>query len=286
MINQCEQHKCHGGMVLYLEHKSRSTSCTMRFSLFLPPNYKKSLCPTLIFLAGLTCNEETFTLRANAYQFAAKHGLIIAAPDTSPRGESVFDSESYYLGKGASYYLNAIKSPWKKHYQMESYIVDELIELLISFYPVDKDRLGIFGHSIGGHGALTMYLKFPNIFKSISAFAPVCAPIKSDWGKEAFLAYLGADKSIWHSYDATELMLKSSTQWRDDLKRFPILIDQGLADNFMHNRLYPELFEKACRKVGHPINLRYHSNYDHGYFFVQSFIADHLLHHVKCFGLC
>ena len=285
-MKQYEQHKCHNGIVLYLEHESESTCCTMRLSVFLPPNYKNSLCPTLIFLAGLTCNHETFATKAQAYQLAAQYGLIIVTPDTSPRGEEVADSESYDLGKGAGFYLNATEFPWKKHYQMESYIVKELVKLLVTNYPVDKDKLGIFGHSMGGHGALTIYLKYPDIFKSISAFAPICSPIKSQWGKKAFSSYLGSDESTWHSYDATELMLKSSMKWYHNIPRAPILIDQGFRDQFIQDCLYPKLFEEACKKVGHPINLRYQDDYDHGYFFVQSFMADHLFHHVKCLGLC
>ena len=277
------EHYCHGGTVIYAEHEAKSTNCTMRFSVFLPPQAKTQKCPALIYLAGLTCTEDTFTTKAQAYQFAAQRGIILIAPDTSPRGDNVADDDGYDLGQGAGFYINATESPWKEHFQMETYIVDELPKLLREIFPIDTDRLGIFGHSMGGHGALTLYLKHPDIFKTVSAFAPICSPTKCPWGQKAFSAYLGDDEKKWQAHDATELMKSSAINWKGK-SRYHILIDQGLADNFLAEQLYPELFEKACKQANQPITLRRHDGYDHGYFFIQSFMNEHITHHANILG--
>lgn len=269
-------HRCHGGELSYASHKADSTHCEMRFSIFLPPQATISKCPAIFYLAGLTCTEENFTAKANAYQLAAELGLILIAPDTSPRGDEVADAEGYDIGKGAGFYINATQEPWAKHYQMERYITQELRELVIAHFPIDGARLGIFGHSMGGHGALTLYLKYPHLFKSVSAFAPICAPTQCPWGHKVFAAYLGENKAGWGAHDATALMQASSLP-----ERALILIDQGLADNFLQEQLHPHLFERACEQVGHPLNLRHHEGYDHGYFFIQTFVDDHLRHHAK-----
>ncbi|MBN67200.1 MAG: S-formylglutathione hydrolase [Rickettsiales bacterium] len=273
-----KQHHCHGGVVYYVEHEAESTGCTMQATVFVPPNADDADCPTLFYLAGLTCTPENFTTKANAYAVAAKLGLVLVAPDTSPRGENVADNDAYDLGQGASFYLNATQDPWAQHYQMESYIVDELYDLVIGQFPVDAQRVGIFGHSMGGHGALTLYLKYPDKFKSASAFAPICAPTMCAWGDKAFSAYLGEDKEAWAQHDASVLMERSQNEWGGGF-RPPILIDQGMDDQFLEDQLHPDLFEAACAAVSHPLSLRRHEAYDHSYFFIQTFMADHLQHH-------
>jgi len=277
------QHRCHGGTVLYVEHASRTNQCNMRFSIFLPPQANQARCATLFYLSGLTCTEDNFTVKANAYADAARLGLIIVAPDTSPRGEDVPDEESYDFGKGAGFYVDATQAPWRSHYHMASYITHELRELVIAEFPVDAARVGIFGHSMGGHGALTLYLKHPEIYRSVSAFAPICASMQCGWGVRAMEKYLGNYPEIWRTYDASALMEDSVATW-GDAPRAPILIDQGLADNFLKENLLPHVFEVACEKAGHPLTLRRHEGYDHGYFFIQTFIRDHLEHHAAQLG--
>lgn len=262
-------HRCFGGTLGYYKHAASSTQCDMRFTVFVPP---KPTGAALIFLAGLTCTEENFTTKAGAYRTAAEFGLIIVAPDTSPRGDHVPDDGSIALGKGAGFYLNATQAPWKTNYQMESYIAQELPALLQKQFPITK--FGLFGHSMGGHGVLTLGPKYRELFRSLSAFAPVCTPSQSGWGPAALEAYLGDDKAAWHAHDATELMKQS----KGDLPL--ILIDQGLADGaYKEGRLNPEAFADACKQVGQKLTLRTHEGYDHGYFFIQSFIDDHLRHH-------
>lgn len=269
-------HKCHGGTLGYYKHASTSTKTDMRFTVFVPEKPKGA---ALIFLAGLTCTEENFTVKAGAYRTANELGLIIVAPDTSPRGDTVPDDESISLGKGASFYLNATQAPWNTHYQMRSYIAEELPKLIQANFPVKK--FGLLGHSVGGHGALTIGQKYPHVFKSLSAFAPVSTPSASGWGPTALTAYLGSDKAAWTEYDATELMKAEGTG------KLPlILIDQGLADGaYKEGRLNPEAFVEACKAKGQPVAYRTHEGYDHGYFFIQSFIDDHLRHHAKTLGV-
>lgn len=262
-------HKCHGGTLGYYKHASASTGTDMHFTAFVP---SKPTGAAVIFLSGLTCTEENFTVKAGAYRTANEVGLTVIAPDTSPRGDDVPDDESISLGKGAGFYVDATQAPWSKHYHMYSYIADELPALLRA--PFNIKRYGLFGHSMGGHGALTIGQRNPQLFESLSALAPICRPSEDGWGPQALTAYLGADTSHWMQYDATQLMSHSA----GDLP--PILIDQGLADGaYKEGRLNPEAFQKACDKVGQQLQLRFHEGYDHGYFFIQTFIDDHLRHH-------
>jgi S-formylglutathione hydrolase len=265
------QHRCFGGTLGYYTHRSSSTQCDMRFTVFTPP---KPTGKALIFLAGLTCTEENFTVKAGSYRVAAELGLTIVAPDTSPRGAQVPDDDSIALGKGAGFYLDATQAPWSTHYRMESYIARELPALIVQEFSIRT--FGLFGHSMGGHGALTLGQKYPQLFTSLSAFAPVCTPAKDGWGPPALRAYLGDDEALWKQHDATELMKQNSAILP------PILIDQGLADGaYNEGRLQPEAFVAACHAVGQPVTLRMHEGYDHGYFFIQTFIEDHLRHHAN-----
>lgn len=270
--------KCHGGSLKIIEHESAALSCRMKFSIFLPPQADKTDVPFLTFLSGLTCTHENFTTKAGAYAAAAEHEIAILAPDTSPRGDDVpDDAESYDFGKGAGFYINATQDLWAQNYQMESYIAEELNALVCSEFPLLKEKQGISGHSMGGHGALTLYLKYPQLFKSCSAFSPIVAPSQVPWGQKAFSGYLGEDKSEWLKHDATALMDGS-----EDRSTFSkILIDQGLADQFLGEQLKSQLFEKSCENVNQPLNLRLHDGYDHSYYFIQTFIEDHIAHHVN-----
>ncbi len=254
----------------------------MKFSVFLPPQAAHDSAhgpvPALVYLAGLTCNEETFVTKAGAQRVAAELGLALIAPDTSPRGANVpGEADSWDFGVGAGFYLDATQAPWAKNLRMESYITQELLPLLTGALPINPVKIGIFGHSMGGHGALTLALRHVGLFKSVSAFAPICAPTQCPWGRKAFAGYLGADQSAWAAHDATELMGK--------LQAAPcpggILIDQGLADKFLADQLHPHLFEAACASAGQPLILRKHAGYDHSYYFVASFMADHLRHHAQ-----
>jgi len=272
------EHACFGGVQRFYEHESREIGLPMRFSVFLPPQATQGPVPAVMYLAGLTCNEETFMVKAGAQRVAAELGLALIAPDTSPRGANVpGEADSWDFGVGAGFYLDASQAPWSRHYRMESYLTKELLPLLTNSLPLDAERIGIFGHSMGGHGALTLALRHPGLFKSLSAFAPICAPPQCPWGQKAFSGYLGADKSGWASHDATALMtgLPSAP--------YPggILIDQGLADKFLAEQLHPHLFEAACASVGQPLTLRRHEGYDHGYYFISTFIGDHLAHHAR-----
>jgi S-formylglutathione hydrolase len=277
-IRTLSEHLCFGGVQRFCEHGSREIGLTMRFSVFLPPQAQQGPVPALIYLAGLTCNEETFMVKAGAQRVAAELGLALIAPDTSPRGGNVAgEADSWDFGVGAGFYLDATQAPWAKHWRMESYLLKELPPLLGAQLPIDTQRLGLFGHSMGGHGALTLALRHPGRFKSLSAFAPICAPTQCPWGRKAFSGYLGADESSWTSHDATALM----EAMPDALYPGGILIDQGLADKFLAEQLHPHLFEAACASVGQPLTLRRHEGYDHGYYFIASFMTDHLNHHAQ-----
>ncbi|OEZ97257.1 S-formylglutathione hydrolase [Duganella phyllosphaerae] len=276
MLELLSEHACFGGVQRFYRHDSQAIGLPMRFSVFIPANPDNARLPGLFYLAGLTCNEETFMIKAGAQRFAAEAGLILVAPDTSPRGANVEgEADSWDFGVGAGFYLDATKPDWSKHYRMQSYI-HELRELVIAELPVDGARVGIFGHSMGGHGALTLALKNPQAFKSVSAFAPIAAPIKSPWGKKAFTGYLGDNQETWEQYDASVLMARLQTP-------FPagILIDQGLGDKFLDEQLYPDVFEAACRSAAQPLELRRHALYDHGYYFISTFIEDHIRFHAK-----
>ena len=270
------EHGCFGGRQMFLRHPSAVIGLPMRYALYLPPQAANGPVPLLVYLAGLTCTEETFTMKAGAQQHAARYGLALLMPDTSPRGAGVpGEADAWDLGVGAGFYLDATQAPWATHWRMESYLMDELLPLVAQHHPVDARRTGLFGHSMGGHGALTLALRHPGRFGSLSAFAPIAAPMQCPWGHKAFSAYLGDDRSAWAAHDATELM-RSRLQ-----PPYPggILIDQGLDDRFLAEQLHPHLFEAACAAVGQPLTLRRHAGYDHGYYFIATFVADHLAHH-------
>ena len=274
-------HASYGGEQRFYRHDSATIGLAMRFSVYLPPQAASGQpLPALLYLAGLTCTEETFAAKAGAQRVAAELGLILIVPDTSPRGANVpGESDNWDLGVGAGFYLDATEPPWAAHWRMESYITSELIDLLAGILPIDRQRIGIFGHSMGGHGALTLALRYPELFKSVSAFAPIAHPSVCPWGVKAFSAYLGEDRAVWAEHDAVELMLRRQ-------QPFPqgILIDQGLADKFLPDQLYPQDFENACRQADQPLTLRRHAGYDHGYYFISTFMADHLAFHAQCLG--
>ncbi len=270
------QHRCFGGVVGFYRHDAKETACSMRFAVFTPPRAETQRVPVLYYLAGLTCTEETFMIKAGAQRVAAELGIMLVAPDTSPRGVPLpGDSDSWDFGVAAGFYLDATQDPWSRHYRMYSYVTRELPALIESSFPADAARQGIFGHSMGGHGALTIALKNPGRYKSVSAFAPISAPKQVPWGQKAFTTDLGPDQSQWNDYDASELMLKSGARLP------PILVDQGLADQFLEQQLHPHVFEDACKKVGQPLTLRRHEGYDHGYYFISTFMEEHLRHHAR-----
>jgi S-formylglutathione hydrolase len=278
-LNLQSTHACFSGEQRFYQHASTTIGLPMKFSVYLPPQAQQGPVPALLYLAGLTCTEETFMVKAGAQRLAAELGLALIAPDTSPRGAGVAgEAESWDFGVGAGFYLDATEAPWRTHWRMESYLVHELLPLLAQHLPIDGERLGIFGHSMGGHGALTLALRHPGRFKSLSAFAPIANPMNCPWGEKAFTGYLGADRTTWGEHDATVLMQNQP------LAPYPagILIDQGLADKFLHEKqLLPEAFEAACAAIGQPLTLRRQPGYDHGYYFIQSFMADHLRHHTR-----
>ena len=275
MIEVISRHFCHGGDLGYFKHRAAATDCEMRFAVFTPPQVSAGPVPVLYYLAGLTCTEETFVTKAGALQHAARLGLMLVAPDTSPRVELPGDRESWDFGISAGFYLDATQAPWSRHYRMYSYVVDELPKVIAANFRADLKRSGIFGHSMGGHGALTIALKNPAQYRSVSAFAPISAPMQVPWGNKAFTGYLGADRGSWSQYDACELLANG--------RRFPdtLFVDQGTSDKFLRTQLQPERLEEACKAAGQPLELRMHSGYDHGYFFIQTFIADHLAWHAR-----
>jgi len=270
------QSRSFGGTVGFYRHEATSTACPMKFAVFVPPQAQSGSVPVLYYLAGLTCTEETFMIKAGAQRVAAELGIALVAPDTSPRGVKLpGDSDSWDFGVGAGFYVDATVEPWSRHYRMYTYVTHELRALIESRFPVDPGRSGIFGHSMGGHGALTLGLRNPDIYRSVSAFAPIAAPRTCPWGQKAFTGYLGPDEGQWSEHDATDLVIRV----RNAAKRPPILIDQGLNDQFLERELHPELFAAACAKVGYPLSLRRQAGYDHSYYFISTFIEDHLRHH-------
>lgn len=272
-IEVLQQHRVHGGTLRYVRHQSAATGTPMRFSLFLPDG--EGPFPLLVWLSGLTCTEDNFTTKAGAYDAAAEHGLAILAPDTSPRGEGVADDPAYDLGQGAGFYVDATQDPWAPHFQMETYVTGELLETVVAEFPIAREKVGVSGHSMGGHGALTLALRHPDIFRSVSAFAPICSPTRCPWGEKAFSAYLGEDRAAWADHDAASLIEAGAAKGRYD----DILVDQGLADNFLADQLKPDLLEAACAAAGQKLTLRRQAGYDHSYFFMASFIADHVAFH-------
>ncbi|MDY7578879.1 S-formylglutathione hydrolase [Herbaspirillum sp. RTI4] len=270
-------HSCWGGTQFFYRHDSIEIGLPMRFSVFLPPQAAHGPVPVLFYLAGLTCNEETFPTKAGAQRYAAQHGIMLVAPDTSPRGAGIEgESDSWDFGVGAGFYLDATTTPWSQHYRMYSYVSQELRNLIMEQFPAAPGRIGIFGHSMGGHGALVLALRQPEVYRSVSAFAPVAAPSLSPWGEKAFTNYLGEDRKSWAAYDASALMSQAS-------RPFPhgILIDQGLGDKFLEAQLFPQHFEEACQRAQQALDLRLHARYDHGYYFIQSFMEDHLAFHAR-----
>ena len=273
-MNRVERHACFGGRQEVWKHAATTVGCEMRFGVYLPPAaVAGEPCPVLYWLAGLTCNEQNFITKAAAQAQAAKLGLILVAPDTSPRGAGVPNEDSYDLGEGAGFYVNATQAPWSQHYRMQDYVSQELPALIEQNFPANEAR-GIFGHSMGGHGALVTALRNPGRYRSVSAFAPVVAPSQVPWGQKAFAAYLGADPAAWKAWDAVELIAAAT-------ERLPLLVDQGETDEFLRKQLRPELLEAACQAVGHPLTLRRHAGYDHSYYFIATFMADHLAHHAQ-----
>jgi S-formylglutathione hydrolase len=268
------RHRVHAGELCYARHDSAATGTGMKLSVFLPPG--EGPFPYVIWLSGLTCTEENFTAKAGAYRRAAQLGLAIVAPDTSPRGEGVADDPAYDLGQGAGFYVDATQAPWAAHFRMETYVTRDLIAAVEAALPLDGERRGIFGHSMGGHGALTLALRHPDLFRSVSAFAPIVSPTQCDWGHKAFTAYLGEDRGAWAAHDACLLIEAGVGEGRFD----GILVDQGLADGFLENQLKPQLLEAACHAVGQRLTLNRWEGYDHSYFFIATFIDNHLEWHM------
>ncbi len=276
-IETISEHGCFGGKVGFYRHRSSVNNCDMRFAVFVPQQAANTKVPVLTFLSGLTCTEETFMIKSGAQRIAAELGLMLISPDTSPRGDEVPDDPdgAYDFGIAAGFYLNATEAPWSANYQMYDYVTEELPDIIFAEFPGDRDRQGIFGHSMGGHGALTVGLRNPDTFRSISAFAPICSPMNCPWGQKAFSNYLGADQASWTRYDATELVKGLG----DSRPQNKILIDQGLDDQFLEQELHPHLFEAACAERSVDLELRRHQGYDHGYYFISTLMKDQLEHH-------
>jgi S-formylglutathione hydrolase len=270
-MKRIEERASFGGSQEVWEHASSVLGCQMKVAVYLPPQAQTRACPVLYWLSGLTCTEQNFSTKAGAQAYAAEHGLILVAPDTSPRGDHVADDEAYDLGQGAGFYVNATEAPWAPHYRMYDYVVQELPALIEQQFPATGDR-SIFGHSMGGHGALVIALKNPGRYKSVSAFAPIVAPTHVPWGHKALGAYLGEDREAWNQWDACEL-IRAATE------RLPLLVDQGEADSFLATQLQPELLQSVCAEVGHPLTLRLHPRYDHSYYFIASFMREHIALH-------
>ena len=276
-------HACFGGQQRFYSHASRVIGLPMRFGVYLPPASEggRRLVPMLLYLAGLTCTEETFFIKAGAQRLASQLGIALVACDTSPRGANVpGEAQSWDFGVGAGFYLDATQEPWRAHWRMESYLLEELLPLVGDSLALDAPRAGIFGHSMGGHGALVLALRHPGRFRSVSAFAPVAAASQAPWGVKAFSGYLGDDRGQWAAHDASALMAAQAEA------PYPhgILVDQGLDDKFLAEQLMPERFEEACAKVSQPLRLRRHAGYDHSYYFIATFVADHLRHHARALG--
>ncbi len=273
---------CFGGRIGFYRHASISNSCDMQFSVFVPPQAADGKVPVLTFLSGLTCTEENFMVKSGAQRIAAELGLMLVSPDTSPRGKGVPDDpdDDYDFGLAAGFYLNATQEPWSQHYRMYDYITKELPDIVFSNFPGDADRQGLTGHSMGGHGALTIGLRNAHRYRSLSAFAPICTTLGSPWGRKALGYYLGSDTTAWHDYDACEVARNAG-----DVSAFDkILVDQGADDPFLAEQLKPELLQAACAESGLPLELRIHDGYDHGYYFISTFIEEHLKHHAERLG--
>ncbi len=277
-MEKISANRCFGGQQLRYRHRSQVLDCDMNFSIYLPPQAEEGPVPLLYWLSGLTCTDENFVTKAGAQRYAAAHGIAIVAPDTSPRGEGVADDPegAYDFGLGAGFYVNATRQPWAAHYRMYDYINAELPALVAASFPVDPSRTAISGHSMGGHGALTIALKNPNRFRSVSAFSPICAPMRCPWGEKALGGYLGPDRETWRDYDTTQLLARAG-----DGEQLPLLVDQGEADDFLAEQLKTELLQQASAEVGYPVTIRMQPGYDHSYYFIATFIGEHLAFHAR-----
>lgn len=275
-MERIEHRACFDGWQSVYQHESRVLGCPVRFGIYLPPQAAKGQLPVLYWLSGLTCTEQNFITKAGAQRYAAERGIVLVAADTSPRGPDVADADRNDLGQGAGFYVNATQAPWARHYRMYDYVVDELPELIEEHFPVSGER-AISGHSMGGHGALVIALRNPGRYRSVSAFAPISAPSLVPWGETAFAAYLGDDREAWRAYDASELIGRAT-------ERMPILVDQGDADGFLETQLRPEVLRAAALAAGYPLALRMRSGYDHSYYFIASFIGEHIDYHAKALG--
>ena len=272
-MERVESHVCSGGRQEIWSHVSEVLGCTMRFGVFVPADPPEGGFPVVYFLSGLTCTEQNFVTKAGAQRYAAEHRVVVVAPDTSPRGDDVADADGWDLGKGAGFYVDATESPWSDHYRMDSYITQELPALIEANFPVN-DRRSITGHSMGGHGALVLALRNPGMYQSVSAFSPIVAPTEVPWGHKAFTAYLGEDRSTWKAYDASLLIAEAS-------ERLPLLVDQGDADGFLEEQLQTHRFVQAAEAAGYPVTVRMQPGYDHSYFFISTFIGEHLALHAQ-----
>jgi S-formylglutathione hydrolase len=278
-IEILSEQRCHGGVQGFYRHPSTACAGPMRFAVYQPPQASRQRCPVLYFLAGLTCTEETATIKAGAQRLAAELGLVLVMPDTSPRDTGIDGAQGdWEFGEGAGFYVDATEAPWSARFRMYSYVADELPALLAAHFPVDPARSSLCGHSMGGHGALVLGLRHASRYRSVSAFAPIVAPSQVPWGRKALPRYIGSDANAWAHYDACELVRRQT---------FPgtLLIDQGEADPFLEAQLKPELFDQACAEAGQALLLRRHAGYDHSYWFITSFIDDHLRHHARALGL-
>ena len=278
-VETLSTHRVHGGTLRYCRHDSASTGTPMKFTVWTPAKDSQGdqgPFPYLVWLSGLTCTEDNFTVKSGVYEHAAEHALAIVAPDTSPRGEGVADDAAYDLGQGAGFYVDATQAPWAPHFKMETYVTRDLLEAVDAAFPLDPGRRGVFGHSMGGHGALTLALRHPDLFKSVSAFSPIVSPLNCPWGEKAMTAYLGPDRAAWRAHDACALIEDGGGEAFDD-----ILIDQGLADSFLETQLKPELIEAAAAQAGRKVTVRRREGYDHSYFFISTFIGEHVAWHVK-----
>jgi len=275
-MEQTSSNLIYAGAQLRYKHHSEVLACDMDFSIFLPAQAQHAKLPQVYWLSGLTCTDENFVQKAGAQRFAAEHGVAVIAPDTSPRGEHVPDDpeSAWDFGLGAGFYVDATEAPWRKNYKMYSYVTEELPALVNENFAVDADRTSIMGHSMGGHGALTIALKNPGKYQSVSAFAPICAPTQCPWGHKALGNYIGTNENIWQEHDSVALIKNAA-------ERLPLLIDQGTDDNFLAEQLKPELIEAACKAAGHPLTLRMQPGYDHSYFFISTFMQDHMAWHAK-----
>ncbi|UNK48044.1 S-formylglutathione hydrolase [Lysobacter sp. S4-A87] len=270
-MERIERHACFGGQQEVWKHASASLGCEMRLAVYLPPQVGQRRLPVLYWLSGLTCTEQNFITKAGAQRHAAEHGVIVVAPDTSPRGPGIADADGYDIGQGAGFYVDATQAPWASHYRMHDYVTRELPALVEAHFHA-SDARAISGHSMGGHGALVAALRNPGRYRSVSAFSPIVAPSQVPWGQKAFSAYLGEDREAWKAWDASELVARAG-------ERLPLLVDQGEADEFLATQLRPQLLRDACEAAGHPLDLRLRPGYDHSYYFIATFIGEHIAHH-------